>query len=242
MRHYSPLLRELLRLARERGWSRAELAARLDVHPTLLTHLQAGRRRMSATFLSRILRVFPDIQTVRDLALNYLVVEIPQLEALDERIAGGEGVASKGERLPDDLRGIITTYVAAFLRSYYEGRGMLLLGTDTALLRGAARLLAAECELRRIQVVQMDASAKISATLARAAVHANLLVVERIDFATPAVIEILLRRADLVKPSVATLAGTVDAIPDAHLKRVVLSMMRRIDCIPTAAPIPAVHA
>jgi hypothetical protein len=88
----------------------------------------------------------------------------------------------------------------------------------------------------------MDASAKLSATLARAAVHANLLVVERIDFATPAVIEVLLRRADLVKPSVATLAGTVDAIPDAHLKRVVLSMMRRIDCIPTAAPVPAVHA
>jgi hypothetical protein len=100
----------------------------------------------------------------------------------------------------------------------------------------------AECELRHIQTLKIDANVKLSATLARAALHASLLVVERVDFASESVTELLLRRADFVKPSVVTTAGGIDSIRDAHLARVVRSMMRPVDLARAANATPLAHA
>jgi transcriptional regulator with XRE-family HTH domain len=242
VQHNSPLIRELIRLARERNWSRQELASRLAIHPTLLTHIQSGRRRISIDLLSRIVRAFPEVRTIRDLVLNYLLVEVPEIEEEEGRlgcIAVREDVA---DELPNGLRGELRSYLGTFLRSFYEGRGVCISGTDTRLLRSAAAHVIAECELRHIQALRTDANVKLSATLARAALHASLLVVERIDFASESVTDLLLRRADLVKPSIVTTAGGIEAIRDIHLVRVVRSMMRPIELVESPHPTPLAHA
>ena len=231
MQHHSPLVRELVRLARERSWSRQELASRLAIHPTLLTHIQSGRRRISVDLLSRIVRAFPEVRTIRDLVLNYLLVEVPEIEAEEGRLGC---IAVKGDvvdELPDGPRDELRSYLGTFLRSFYEGRGVCVSGTDTKLLRSAASYVITECELRHIQALKTDANVKLSATLARAALHASLLVVERVDFASESVTDLLLRRADLVKPSIVTTAGGIEAIRDTHLVRVVRSMMRPIEIV-----------
>jgi transcriptional regulator with XRE-family HTH domain len=242
VQHHSPLVRELVRLARDRNWSRQELASRLAIHPTLLTHIQAGRRRISVDLLSRIVRAFPEVRTIRDFVLNYLLVELPEIEAEEGQLVCNpvrEGVAVE---LPDGPRRELRSYLGTFLRSFYEGRGLCISGADTKLLRSAAAYLTAECELRHIQVLKTDANVKLSATLARAALHSSLLVVERVDFASESVTEFLLRRADLVKPSVVTTAGGIEAIRDSHLVRIVRSMMRPIELVETPNPNPLAHA
>jgi transcriptional regulator with XRE-family HTH domain len=242
VQHHSPLVRELIRLARERNWSRQELASRLAIHPTLLTHIQSGRRRISVDLLSRIVRAFPEVRTIRDLVLNYLLVEVPEIEAEEGQLGCStvrEGVVVE---LPDGPRRELRSYLGTFLRSFYEGRGLCIAGTDTKLLRSAAAYVIAECELRHIQTLKIDANVKLSATLARAALHASLLVVERVDFASESVTELLLRRADFVKPSVVTTAGGIDSIRDAHLARVVRSMMRPVDLARAANATPLAHA
>lgn len=241
MQHHSPLVRELVRLARERNWSRQELASRLAIHPTLLTHIQSGRRRISVDLLSRIVRAFPEVRTIRDLVLNYLLVEIPEIEEDEGRLVCTPVREDVAVELPDGPRGAIRSYLGTFLRSFYEGRGVCISGPDTKLLRSAASYVITECELRHIQVLKTDANVKLSATLARAALHASLLVVERVDFASESVTDLLRRRADLVKPSVVTTAGGIDAIRDTHLARVVRSMMRPIELVKSPNPTPLAH-
>jgi hypothetical protein len=99
-----------------------------------------------------------------------------------------------------------------------------------------------ECELRHIQTLKTDANVKLSATLARVALHASLLVVERVEFASESVTDLLLRRADLVKPSIVTTAGGIEAIRDSHLVRIVRSMMRPIELVEAPNPKPLAHA
>jgi transcriptional regulator with XRE-family HTH domain len=242
VQHFSPLVRELLRLANERNWSRAELAARLDVHPTLLAHVQAGRRRISVDMLSRILRAFGEVQAVRDFVLNYLLVEVPELEAAEGRLALVGTDDARATRLPPTADNAIRSYLGTFLRSFYEGKGLFLTSTDTRLLRETSRALLAACEQRHIAALATDASVKLSATFTRAALQKSLLVVERVDFASPSVVELLLRRADLLKPSVLTAGGGIGSVRDPHLARVARSMMHIVDLAPAPSLPDAIHA
>lgn len=82
-------------------------------------------------------------------------------------------------------------------------------------------------------------NATITASVGRAAMAAALLVVERVEFRTPAMTDLLIRRSDVVKPIVVTSTEDRSTITDPHLARIFVSQLRDLPL--TRAPQPSPH-
>lgn len=216
------LIHELERIARERGWSTAALAERLGVSVKSFYNLRLGHSPLSLATLSRITVVFGARRTVRELVTHFLATEYP---------ASGrdpQARAAVPADLPDSVSYMKRWRLAmwAAQMSHGEGarKGLYVVSTQPHLLSTVVRFLQREAEKARSSASAITASARLSASHAKAALDADLLIVERVDRITPDIAALLeQRRGDL--PTVVTSVDPRDATDDPRLLRLFRSTM-----------------
>ncbi len=224
-RNVSRLITELIGLSDRMGWSLADLATELGVDTTTVMHYRSGRRRLTKVMLGRIARRFKEERRIRDLIWNHLITE-----TLEEEGGTPDIVAD----LPTDVVSALTTYVDRFAQeSIHAGRGLYLLSADTSALAQAIVALDRAFERAEVKVCKLRADYMPNAADRRFALAAPLLMVERVEFAKPEIVALLNERANLVRPTIVTSTGPPESTADAYLKRVFLSLTRRIE-IPAA--------
>jgi transcriptional regulator with XRE-family HTH domain len=228
-------MRELDRLARDAKWSNKELAARLKVDPTMLMHIRAGRNMFSPALLGRISQVFnsPDVDA---LIVHHLRVERTARDATKLALPSDDVLL---EQLDPAARRALRRFVLHFPRESVEtGRGLFLTGPDATGLALAVQFLTTALQQQGIAVERLLANATPSGTQSRAGVAAALLIVERIEFTSAAVNDVLVRRSDVVKPIVVTSMRPMGEIEDAYLSRVFTSTLRPVSFAPAPTAVP----
>lgn len=225
MRRVSHLVREIDRLARERGWTSVRLAMELGVDRTLLTHVRSGRKPLTLTVLARIAQVFGGSALVRDLLFLHLAVEIPEETAMQQ-----PGPTLTRMALPDTMGRAVRGYIVRFPLAHLAGKSLLLCGAPPILAQAVAVLRDALTE-RGINASVLAASAAMRASEAALFQRVPLLIVERVEFASEATVELLRDRAAHGLPLVLTTAGDCTALP-ATLATVLRPSLQII----TAAP------
>jgi AcrR family transcriptional regulator len=225
------LITELIALAQEWGWSITDLARELGVHRTTLLHQRSGNHALKTSMLSRIAKRFRNDRTIRDLVWHYLTVEFEE---------GSHGTdVPPLPRVPDRAAASLRAYLARFSEeSVHGGRGLFLMSADAALLTATSQWLQRAFKDHRIDVCMVRADRPLSASEGRFALAAPVLLIERVDFLRDAVTELIRRRADLVRPIVATSMQPPAAIADAYTRRIFTSTTRLIDLGSTSPPPP----
>jgi plasmid maintenance system antidote protein VapI len=222
------LITELIALAREWGWSVDDLARELNIHRTTLIHQRAGRHGINTAMLARIARRFRSDRNVRDLLWNYLTVEY------DEAGASARAIPAASARLPPEVATALRSYLARFgEESVHGGRGLYLTSADAAVLTAALQWLQTAFREQRIEPCVLRADRSPSASEARFALAAPVLMLERVDFLSEASADVVRRRADLVRPIIATSMQPLDAIGDPYLRRIFTSTMRALTIGPS---------
>ena len=233
------IITHLLTLARQWNWSKEQLARELGITRSALVLYQYGHRRLTMNVYSAIAEKFGDDRVVRELLHHYAAVEyrLPPAAAV----------------VPSSLPAIAAQELANYVRRFHQdtlhgGRGLYVVSDDARVLSAASQHLASLFRAERIEVAVLRADRTPAAADAKFALAAPLLLMERIDFACDAAVELLYRRADLIRPIVVTSMATREAIADEHLRRILVSRTRLIDiaapsggALPISAPSPELH-
>ena len=233
-RRPSRLITELLTFAKGQAWSVRDLAHELGVDETAIIRLRSGERSPSKQMLVKIVERFGEHKFVRDLVWLHLLSECH----VDE-----EGVNSRdpldSEAIPAAAAVALRRYVEHFAEENLQGGGGLyIVGEDANALSTVLRALRSTFELAKVRLCLMRANEKPKALDVRAALAAPLLLVERVDFLSDVVADVIRRRADLMRPTIVTSMLPPDVIADPYLSRIARSTMRRIDLTPVAMPPP----
>lgn len=229
MRRISHLIREVDRLARERRWSATQLARELAVHPTLLAHVRAGRKPLTVAVLSRIAVVFGGSPLVRDLLFLHLSVEVPEQTAAQLTPPSLAACA-----LPDATARAVREYIASFPLAHVAGRSLLIEGDPAVLARAAAVLRDAFTE-REVGVIVLAASATLRPSEDAAARRVPALILERIEFASPAVLRVLESRLAFGLPVILTTTATLSVLPGD----LAAALRPRLHTVTATAPCPS---
>ena len=232
MPHAPQLITELLGLANAWGWSPEDLARELRVDRTTLLQYRSGRRALTVRALARIARRFGEQRMVRDLVWHHLAVECSP-----DAPADGAPISAPTALSPSAVRAL-RAYVDRFGKESLHGRGLYLVGTDAAALSAALLFLQAVLEQAGIPACRLRADRTPSASEIRAALAAPVLLLERFDFACPAVQDLVRQRGDLVRPTVPTSMRSPGDISDPHLRRVLTGMTRLVDLTPATTTLP----
>lgn len=226
------LITELLRLADAWGWSAEDLARELCLDRSTLLQYRSGRRALTVRTLARIASRFGAQRMVRDLVWHHLRVEC----AAD----GSEGApplvppASVSTLAARDLR----VYVERFGKESLLGRGLYLVGTDAVSLSAALAYVQRLLEHDGIPVCRLRADRMPSASEARSALAAPILLLERFDFACAAVQDLARRRGEIVRPMVFSSMQPPGEIADPFLRRIVTGMARLVEIHPASSNPP----
>jgi hypothetical protein len=229
------LITELLALVNTWGWTVADLARELDIDATTILHYRSGRRDLTKRTLAKIAVRFGEHRMVRDLVWHHLV---------DESQSAGED-AHTGRPVPQGI-GIameqaLRAYVERFAdESIHAGRGIFILADAPAPLATAAQFTKALFGDAKVPVCALRGDKSPTATETRFALAAPVLIVERVDFASASIADLLRRRADLVRPTIVTSMQAPEATADPYLRRVFVSSMRRVESL-NPASIPSVR-
>ena len=234
-RRPSRLITELLTFAKGEGWSVRDLAGELGVDETAIIRLRSGERSPSKQMLVRIAERFGEHKFVRDLVWYHL---------LSECQLAPDGMNSRdpldNEAVPTAAAIALRRYVEHFAEESVQGGGGLYIASEDAnALSAVLRALRLSFETAKVRLFVMRPNEKPRALEVRAALAAALLLVERIDFASDVVSDVIRRRADLTRPTIVTSMLPPDAIADPFLRRIARSTMRRIDLTSVAMPPPA---
>lgn len=236
------LINELERIARERGWSNSVLAERIGVNVKSFYNLRLGHTPLSLATLSRIYVEFGARRSVRDLVSHFLATEYP---------ASGRDPQAR-VAVPADLPGAVSYMkrwrLAMWAAQVSQGdgarKGLYVVSTQPHLLSAVVRFLQREAERSRSSVAVIAANARLSASHAKAALEAGLLIVERVDRIAPDIAALLeQRRGDL--PTVVTSVLPRHAIDDPRLLLLFRSTMANfaLDAAPVAetleSPLPS---
>jgi hypothetical protein len=225
-RHASRLITELIALADTWGWSLADLANEIGVDVTTVMHYRAGRRGLTTLTLGRIARRFREQPAIRDLIWHHLVVETRE----------ADGDTALAVALPLPVLQALQTYVDRFAdESVHAGRGLYLRGDDTAALARAVTAVERAFDAASVPTYKLRGDHAPTAADRRAALAARALIVERVEFAKPAMVELLNERANLVRPIIVTSTQPPETTADAYLQRAFLSLTRLIE-IGTVSP------
>lgn len=222
-----PLLHELERRARALGFTWASLAAEVGIDRTTLAHIRSGRGRLSLGTLHRIAVWFPTDAAMQRCVWEYLLhdVETPKERRERDALRAGSAAALLAG-LPDATRAQLHAFVTDFAAHALRGDGLLLSGSDTALLSRALGFLEAECPTRGIHVLRRTANTVPSKSVLPALAATPLLLVDRIEFASKAMTEVLRARALYGKVTVVTSADAEtrpqDQVLLGRLHRVVM--------------------
>jgi transcriptional regulator with XRE-family HTH domain len=234
-RFHCRLITELLAYKQAEGSTLRDLARELGIDETLLVKFRSGVRSPTKQVLVKIARRYGHQLFVRDLVWHHLVAECNDPTPTTEDALAD---ANLPPRVAGDLRAYVVRFSEESLRS---GRGLYITSSDATALSRASKALGLAFGAARVPCATLRADQRPDARAVRAAMAASVVVIERVDFACDAVADILLRRSDLLRPSVATSMALPDAIVDPHLRRVALSMMRRLvigDAASTKTTVP----
>jgi len=220
------LITELIALTDANGGGLADLADGLGIDASTLLHYRSGRRQLSVRALATIVRRYGHYPHVRDLALHYLASEF--------RLARAEGAMdAPPSSLPTEVVRAITQYVEGFAEETLRGgRGLYLVGSD-ATISAAVAFVRARFASVKVPCCTLRASEKPRASQVRDALAAPLLIVERIDFACPAVVDVARRRGEILRPMVVTSRALPETVADPYLRRMLLAGTRTIAIDPS---------
>ncbi len=219
--HRTPdLVTEIHRLASRRGWSQAELARQLGVSRSTLVHARGGRRWFTTDVMARISRLFGDVPTMKDLVWSYVRYDFP---------AGPEekGILPLAEKRRTDLPGDAVDAIRRFVRSFpmrlVDGHGLVLTGGSARMLSLASRSVADGLASAGVRVHRRAASDPLGPTESAAIGKSRLLVLERIDGASDAVVALLESQLAAERPVVLTSAKAIDTVLGQRLARLLRS-------------------
>jgi transcriptional regulator with XRE-family HTH domain len=232
------LVREVERVARERGWSRRRLARELGIDATTLSHVRSGRDPISQPLLVQIGVVLGGSETIRSLILHYLLIEAPARYA--KRRKGATTAAFTA--VPYKVRWRIRRWLAQLDATEKPQRGLFLTSGHAALLTAAAKFAVHEAEQQGRTHIVIRANERITTSHAKAALNASLLVIERVEFASESVARLIHARSDALRPMIATSSRHRDALADAHLVRVFRAWTETITVSASRSRTAARHA
>jgi transcriptional regulator with XRE-family HTH domain len=209
------LVREVERIARERGWSRRRLARELGIDATTFSHVRSGRDPISQPLLVQIGVVFGGSSTIRNLILHYVLIEAPP------RFAARRKGATPGafSAVPYKVRWRVRRWLAQLNTTESPQRGLYLTGGDAPLLSAAARFAVHEAEQQRTVIV-IRANDRLDGSHTKAATEARLLVIERVEFASESVARLIHARSDALRPIIVTSCRDRETLTDPYLVRV----------------------
>lgn len=217
MTHAPLLIHELERIRRERGWSVAELAQRIGVSAKLFYNMRLGHRPLSLGTLAEITRAFGSDYRIREAVIHYLALEYQTFgrEILRDRARG-----ARTAELPPSIsyhnRWRIVTWIGRLPFGEGVQRGLYLVAANPETLSAVSRFMASAIGARALAVA---GNARPSSSHAAAILGADVLLVDRVDFASDEVATLLSRRADAHRPIVVTSCIHRDAMPDGPLVR-----------------------
>lgn len=224
------LIREVVRLAQERNWTPTAVAQQLGVDEETWRHVRAGRSPVSMNLFLAIGRVFGGEPAVQSAIVQYAVIDGQKEHPPKART----GAVAK---LPHKERWRIERWVAT-LRTTDLPRGLYLVGPAALLARGIHTVAAAGAA-RGVRTHTIRGSDQLAGSHARAALEAELLLVERVDFASEHVKKLLDARADALRPFVVTSVVDREEIADAYVRRLLRTWTRLIRLRPeTSYPTP----
>lgn len=210
------IFQEIDRLARRRGWSQTELARQLGVDRSLLVHMRAGRRVPSTRFLAKTARAFAEETSLRDSFWHYLQYEMPV--GAEEPVIRVEPNDTPG--LPAEAEKVLRAYVRTFPHHLIDGRGLIIRSDAAPLLTTAAAFVAESLRRSGVIVAQRAAHLPVLPSEAAAMRRARLVVVERAEYASAAVQDILAERLNLERPVIVTAATDLSGRLEGDLVRV----------------------
>jgi len=218
-----PLITELDRRARALGLSCPQLAERIGLDRSQLSHIRRGRDRISLGTLHLIGLWFPSDATIQRLAWEYIVhdVETPVERRRREQSRSAEA-ETYAQRLSEDSVAQLRAFVADLPAHALDGAGLLLTSNDTSALSAAVSFLACELHSRRIQAIRQTASARVPSSAGPELVAAQVLLAERVDHASPSMADVLRLRAAYRKLTVGTSVGG-DGLYGPHIAASVAS-------------------
>jgi transcriptional regulator with XRE-family HTH domain len=231
-------VREVERIARERGWSRRRLARELGIDATTLSHVRSGRDPISQPLLVQIGMAFGGSPAVQSLILHYVLIEAPP--RLVKRRKGATTAAFAV--VPYKVRWRIRRWLAQLDGTEKPQRGLFLTGADASLLSAAARFAVHEAEQQGRTHILIRASDRLSTTHAKAAIDTSLLVLERVEFASESVAQLIHARSDALRPMIVTSCRDREAFADPHLVRVFRAWTETITVSPAHTPTARRHA
>ena len=200
-----PLLNELERRARALGFTWASLAAELSLDRTTLAHIRGHRGRLSLGTLHRIAVWFPTDAVIQRYVWEYLLHDV---ETQRERTARERLRAESATRLLDGVsdtcRDTLRGFVAGFAEYAVRGGGLLLTADDATALSHALSFLEAECQARGIHVLRHAANAVPPKSALPPLAATPLLLLDRVEFASAAMADVLRARVLYGKVTVVT--------------------------------------
>lgn len=201
----SPLLHELERRARALGFTWAKLAAEVGLDRTTLAHIRSGRGRLSLGALHRIAVWFPTDAAIQRGVWEYLLHDVETAKERVERVAlRAQSSGALLDGLPAATRTQLQAFISDFASHALRGDGLLLSGTDAAALARALSFLETECPARGIHVLRRAANTVPAKSSLPVLAATPLLLVDRLEFASPAMAELLHARAQYGKLTVAS--------------------------------------
>ena len=230
------LIREVERLAKERGWSTAGLAKHLDLTENAFRNVCLGHRIMSLGLLSKIVDLFGKTRAVKELAIHYLANEYPTYRRSRREVQGV--IAAIPESASSFRRWQIAEWVMQLPTADGVRRGLFLTSSDTALLSGTVRALGQELYRAGVSVMTLQGHARVTASERTLAVETDVLIVERLDRVSDGIARIIEERGNAFRPVVATSTGERDATPDALLVRTLRATTTTVTLTPHAIAIP----
>ncbi len=208
------LLRALERLAREEGWTLTQLAEELHTQLSELSHIRAHRRHFSLILLSDVAVRFGSRPGMHENLVDYLAIDLPRW--FGATLPHTAPPPTTGDsRVAPSVRARLDRYMTAFPRENLFGRGLYLVSPSMPALSGALSHLVAAFGHQGLSALRLSASGVPTSSDTKAALAASLLLIDRLDTITPAMLDLLQARIDLIRPVVVSSRVELVALPGA---------------------------
>lgn len=205
------LIREIEKRGTALGFTVSEVAASMGIDRTRLSHIRNGSGRLSLTSLHEIANRFGDDPTIRDLVLGYL--------ALDIEGTGGSKRAETSalSRLDAGAQLSVHALTRQFPALLVASGGVLIEDTNLSRLAGVLTAIEEAARGRGIGVIRERASSCVSADRRRALLAVPVLIIEGSSHVRSALAEVLTRRVESARLTLAGWRPTPDESPPAPL-------------------------
>ena len=223
----SLLIREIEKRGRAQGLSVSEIAATIGVDRTRLAHIRHGDGRLSIDSLHEIVQRYHDDLDIRELVLSYLAMDIDSRTSVSR-----EARATRGH-LDGGAHELVRRLLRSLPQLIVSGGGLRI--EDGHHARLAAILTAVEETVRAlgIGVLRERAGASLSLARRQAMLAVPVLIVEAASALREPVEDVLLRRAETSKLTIAAwrpVPGVTPLPPLDTYRPLRLPRLARVTC------------